>query len=65
KTDVSGAVALVVGGEGKGVSRLVGEHCDGKLSIPMNGRINSLNASVAAGILMFRVAEVRKTVNGA
>lgn len=51
--DLSGAVALVIGSEGAGVGRLVKENCDGVLSIPMSGHINSLNASVAAAILMF------------
>lgn len=59
KVDFSGPVALVVGSEGKGVSRLVREKCDFIVSLPMKGRINSLNASVAAGILMYRVAASR------
>ncbi len=48
--DISGAVALVVGAEGKGVSRLTESLCDGVLSLPMRGKINSLNASVAAAL---------------
>ena len=48
--DLTGAVALVVGAEGKGVSRLTKELCDGVLSLPMRGKINSLNASVAAAL---------------
>ena len=48
--NLSGAVALVVGAEGKGVSRLTKELCDGVLSLPMRGKINSLNASVAAAL---------------
>lgn len=59
KTDFSGAVALVVGSEGKGISRLIKEKCDFLVSLPMKGKINSLNASVAAGILMFEVARQR------
>lgn len=51
--DFSGARALVVGNEGKGISRLVREKCDVIVSLPMKGKINSLNASVAAGILMY------------
>lgn len=58
-TDFSGAVALVIGSEGKGISRLVREKCDVIVSLPLKGRINSLNASVAAGILMYKVAEKR------
>ena len=57
--DLKGALALVIGSEGSGVSRLVKENCDGVLSIPMKGHINSLNASVAAAILMFGAAEKR------
>ncbi len=51
--DLSGACALVIGNEGKGISRLVREKCDVIVSLPMKGRINSLNASVAAGILIY------------
>ena len=53
--DLTGAIGLVVGSEGKGISRLVKENCDGVLSLPMKGKINSLNASVAAGILMYDI----------
>lgn len=59
QADLSGAIALVVGGEGAGVSRLVKENCDGILSIPMKGTVNSLNASVAAAILIFETALTR------
>ncbi len=59
QADLSGAIALVVGGEGSGVSRLVKENCDGVLSIPMKGNVNSLNASVAAAILIFEAALAR------
>ncbi len=58
--DYNGAVALVVGSEGKGVSRLVKEHCDVVVSLPMQGKINSLNASVAAGIILYEVARQRQ-----
>ncbi len=47
--DLTGAIGLVVGNEGSGVSRLVKEHCDYTAGIPMAGDIDSLNASVAAG----------------
>ena len=59
QADLSGAVALVIGSEGNGVSRLVKENCDMTVSIPMKGRINSLNASVAAAVLMFETASRR------
>ncbi len=59
RTDLRGAVALVVGSEGKGVSRLVREQCDGIVSLPMYGQIESLNASVACGILLYEVARQR------
>lgn len=66
-TDMTGATALVVGSEGRGVSRLVRENCDFILSLPMNGRVNSLNASVACGIVMYEVARQRgqiRALNG-
>lgn len=59
QTDLTGAVALVVGSEGKGISRLVREQCDGILSLPMHGSINSLNASVACGILLYEATRQR------
>lgn len=59
KTDFSGGVALVIGSEGRGVGRLVKEKCDVTVSVPMRGRVNSLNASVAAGILMYEAARQR------
>lgn len=57
--DFSGACAIVIGNEGKGISRLVREKCDVIVSLPMKGRINSLNASVAAGILMYNALKSR------
>ncbi|MBR3867960.1 MAG: 23S rRNA (guanosine(2251)-2'-O)-methyltransferase RlmB [Clostridia bacterium] len=59
ETDMSGAIAIIVGSEGKGVGRLVKENADVVVSIPMKGKINSLNASVAASILMFEAAKTR------
>ena len=56
QTDFSGPAALVVGSEGFGVSRLVKEKSDFIVSLPMKGRINSLNASVACGILCYEIA---------
>ena len=57
--NLSGPIALVIGSEGEGVSRLVLDHCDGCAALPMKGRINSLNASVAAGILMYEIRRQR------
>ncbi len=59
KTDFSGGCALVVGSEGNGVGRLVKERCDAAVSLPMRGKVNSLNASVAAGIIMYEVTKQR------
>lgn len=59
KCDMSGACALVIGNEGKGMARLVREKCDVIVSLPMKGHINSLNASVAAGILMYHALKSR------
>ena len=58
--DFTGSVALVIGSEGRGLSKLVREKCDFIASLPMKGKINSLNASVAAGILMFEASRQRK-----
>lgn len=60
KAELSGGVALVVGSEGFGLGRLVRESCDMTLSLPMMGKVNSLNASVSAGILMYEVVKYRK-----
>ena len=57
--DLKGPIGLVVGNEGKGVSRLVKEKCDFVASIPMKGDIDSLNASVAAGVLAFEIVRQR------
>ena len=59
ETDLKGPVALVLGSEGKGIGRLVKEKCDFVLSLPMRGKISSLNVSVAAGILLYEVARQR------
>ena len=58
-TDFTGAVALVIGSEGDGMGRLVRECCDFIVSLPMKGRVSSLNASVAAGIVMYEVMRQR------
>lgn len=57
--DLKGAMGLVIGNEGEGVSRLIKETCDFVASIPMKGDIDSLNASVAAGVLAFEIARQR------
>jgi 23S rRNA (guanosine2251-2'-O)-methyltransferase len=59
ESDLKGAIALVIGSEGKGMTRLIGENCDFTVNIPMKGRISSLNASVAAGIVMYEVSRQR------
>ena len=56
---LDGAIALVIGSEGEGVSRLVKEKCDFTVSIPMYGKISSLNASVAGALLMYEVVRQR------
>ena len=62
KTDLTGPICLVIGSEGDGMSRLVREHCDFLLSIPLMGQISSLNASAAAAVLMYEV--LRQKTNG-
>ena len=58
--DYSGKVALVIGNEGKGMSNIVEKECDFIANIPMKGKINSLNASVASGIMIYEVVRNRK-----
>ncbi len=60
KTDFTGNIALVVGSEGFGVSRLTRELSDGVVSLDMKGKINSLNASVACGICLYEVVRQRR-----
>lgn len=60
KQDLKGAMGIVIGGEGSGVSRLVKEKCDFTVSIPMKGDITSLNASNAGAILMYEVVRQRE-----
>ena len=57
--DLTGPMGLVIGNEGEGVSKLVKEHCDMVASIPMKGDIDSLNASVAAGVLAYEIVRQR------
>ena len=59
KLDYKGGIALVIGSEEDGISRLIGEKCDYSVSLPMAGKIESLNASVAAGIMMYQVLSFR------
>ncbi|MBA3717283.1 MAG: 23S rRNA (guanosine(2251)-2'-O)-methyltransferase RlmB [Actinobacteria bacterium] len=59
ETDLSGGIALVLGAEGKGVRPLVRRACDGAVSIPLQGQVESLNVSVAAGLLLYEVARQR------
>jgi 23S rRNA (guanosine2251-2'-O)-methyltransferase len=59
KKDLRGRVALVLGSEGSGISRLLRERCDGMVGIPSAGRIDSLNVSVAAGVLLYEVRRQR------
>ena len=58
-TDYTGATALVIGSEGRGVGQLVKKKCDKTVSMPMVGKINSLNASVAAGVIMQEISKYR------
>ena len=58
--DYKGKIAIIIGNEGNGMSRLVKENCDFIASIPMDGKINSLNASVATGIVVFEALKQRK-----
>lgn len=59
KADLTGNVALVIGGEDSGVKRLTRDKCDGILSLPLKGKVNSLNASVALGIAAYEVLKTR------
>ena len=59
EADLKGPAAIVIGSEGSGMSRLVAETCDFTVSIPMKGKINSLNASAAAAILLYEAVRQR------
>ena len=61
ETDLSGSVALVLGSEGEGVSRLVKEKCDFIVSIPLYGRVNSMNVTSAAAVILSEAARQRHT----
>ena len=58
--DFTGPTAIVIGSEGAGMGRLVQENCDVLVSIPMRGKINSLNASISAAVLLYEAARQRK-----
>ena len=59
KQNLTGPIGLVIGNEGEGVSRLIKEKCDFITSVPMKGDIDSLNASVAAGVLSYEIVRQR------
>jgi 23S rRNA (guanosine2251-2'-O)-methyltransferase len=61
-SNLKGPIAIVIGNEGKGISRLVRDNCDLVVKIPVLGQINSLNASVAAGIIMYEIVRQRQTI---
>ena len=63
KIDFNCPAAIVIGNEGKGIGELTAKKCDQIVMLPMNGKINSLNASVAAGILMYEVVRKRRSHN--
>lgn len=63
KQDLRGRLALILGGEGMGISRLLRERCDALVGIPGKGRLDSLNVSVAAGILCYEVLRQRSSVS--
>jgi 23S rRNA (guanosine2251-2'-O)-methyltransferase len=62
KSNLTGKIALVIGGEDSGVKRLTKEKCDGIISLPMHGKVNSLNASVACGIAVYEVLRQRANI---
>ena len=59
ETEISGKIALVIGGEDSGVRRLTREKCDECVSLPLYGKVNSLNASVALGVAVYEVIRRR------
>lgn len=63
ESDFTGPLCLVIGSEGKGISKLLREKCDFLVNIPMKGKINSLNAAVAAAVLIYEVRRQRDTLD--
>lgn len=59
ESDLTGAIALVIGSEGEGIGRLIREKCDFLINIPMKGRISSLNAAVAGAVVMYEISRQR------
>jgi len=59
KADLKGSLLIVIGSEGEGMNKNIKEKCDFLLSIPMSGNVNSLNAAVAAGIVVFEAQRQR------
>jgi 23S rRNA (guanosine2251-2'-O)-methyltransferase len=64
EADLTGPIAIVLGSEGKGISRLLREKCDFLISIPMKGKLSSLNVSVAGALLMFEAVRQREFMSG-
>ena len=64
RTDLTGPAAIVIGNEGEGMSRLVRESCDLLVSIPLKGRISSLNASAAAAVILYEALRQRSEQRG-
>ena len=64
RSNMTGPIALVLGSEGKGISRLVKENCDFAVKLPMEGKVSSLNASVAGGVVMYEVLRQRTLKEG-
>ena len=60
KADWQGPLAILIGGEGEGISPVLRQHCDFLISIPMQGKVNSLNAAVATGIVVFEASRQRR-----
>ena len=65
QANLTGPIALVVGNEGKGISRLVREHCDLLIRVPMRGHVGSLNAAIAGSIALYEIWRQRGWVQPA